>query len=60
VEISLSPQETEEGTLESSAIRDITERKKAELSMRRHIEDLQRRTHELDATNKEPEAIAPA
>jgi PAS domain S-box-containing protein len=30
VEISLSPLETEEGTLVSSAIRDITERKKAE------------------------------
>jgi two-component system, cell cycle sensor histidine kinase and response regulator CckA len=32
VEISLSPLETEEGTLVSSAIRDITERKRAETS----------------------------
>src|SRR5260370_968047 len=38
IEISLSPLETEEGTLVSSAIRDITERKRAEdffLMMRR-------------------------
>jgi len=35
VEISLSPLETEEGTLVSSAIRDITERKRAEEALRR-------------------------
>jgi PAS domain S-box-containing protein len=34
VEISLSPLETEEGTLVSGAIRDITERKKAEEALR--------------------------
>ena len=34
VEISLSPLETEEGTLVSSAIRDISERKRAEQSLR--------------------------
>ena len=34
VEISLSPLETEEGPLVSGAIRDITERKRAELSLR--------------------------
>src|SRR5439155_1061203 len=34
VEISLSPLETEEGLLVSGAIRDITERKRAELSLR--------------------------
>src|SRR6267378_995008 len=44
VEISLSPLETEEGVLVSSAIRDITERKKA--------------TAELEAANKELEAFA--
>lgn len=33
VEISLSPLETEEGTLVSSAIRDVTERKRIELSL---------------------------
>jgi PAS domain S-box-containing protein len=35
VEISLSPLETEEGTLVSGAVRDITERKRAEESLRR-------------------------
>jgi PAS domain S-box-containing protein len=38
VEISLSPLETEEGTLISSAIRDITERKKAEDKFRGFLE----------------------
>ena len=38
VEISLSPLETEEGTLISSAIRDITERKKAESKFRSLLE----------------------
>jgi PAS domain S-box-containing protein len=38
VEISLSPLETEEGTLISSAIRDITERKKAEAKFRGLLE----------------------
>jgi len=38
VEISLSPLETEEGTLVSSAIRDITERKKAEEKFRGLLE----------------------
>jgi PAS domain S-box-containing protein len=38
VEISLSPLETEEGTLLSSAIRDITERKKAEQKFRGLLE----------------------
>ncbi|HWZ50426.1 MAG TPA: PAS domain S-box protein [Granulicella sp.] len=40
VEISLSPLETEEGTLVSSAIRDITERKRAEEALRRSERDL--------------------
>lgn len=38
IEISLSPLETEEGTLVSSAIRDITERKKAEDQFRGLLE----------------------
>src|SRR5438128_643084 len=38
VEISLSPLETEEGTLVSSAIRDITERKRAEAKFRGLLE----------------------
>jgi PAS domain S-box-containing protein len=40
VEISLSPLETEEGTLVSSAIRDITERKRAEEARRRSEQQL--------------------
>ena len=38
IEISLSPLETEEGTLVSAAIRDISERKKAENKFRRLLE----------------------
>jgi len=43
VEISLSPLETEDGTLVSSAIRDITDRKKAEVVLReseQHLRDV--------------------
>jgi PAS domain S-box-containing protein len=49
VEISLSPLQTDEGTLVTSAIRDITERKKAEESLRLlsgqllHLQDQERR-----------------
>ncbi len=41
IEISLSPLETEDGTLVSSAIRDITERKKAEARFRGLLEAAQ-------------------
>jgi PAS domain S-box-containing protein len=61
VEISLSPLETDEGVLVSSAIRDTTERKKAEAVKRLNV-DLERRvverTSELAAANKELEAFA--
>jgi len=49
VEISLSPLQTDEGTLVTSAIRDITERKRAEKSLRLlsgrllHVQDQERR-----------------
>jgi protein-histidine pros-kinase len=51
VEISLSPLETEEGTLVSSTIRDITERKKTE-------HEILLRTAQLEAANKELEAFS--
>lgn len=48
VEISLSPLETEEGTLVSCAVRDITERKRAQEALQRseaYLADAQRLTH---------------
>jgi len=51
VEISLSPLETEGGRLVSSAIRDITERKKAE-------HEMLLRTAQLETANKELEAFS--
>jgi protein-histidine pros-kinase len=51
VEISLSPLETEEGTLAMSAIRDITDRKQAENAARKL-------NTELEAANKELESFS--
>jgi PAS domain S-box-containing protein len=48
VEISLSPLVTEEGTLVSSAIRDITERKMAQEKLEAFARQLQRSNQELD------------
>jgi PAS domain S-box-containing protein len=58
VEISLSPLETEEGVLVSSAIRDITERKKVEDVLERQRNELTRSNTELTAANKELEAFS--
>lgn len=51
IEISLSPIETEEGSLVSSAIRDITERKRFE-------SELQVKNAELQAANRELESFS--
>jgi PAS domain S-box-containing protein len=58
IEISLSPLETEEGTLVSSAIRDITERKRAEAAVRELSASEQRHAAQLEAANKELEAFS--
>jgi PAS domain S-box-containing protein len=51
VEISLSPLETEDGMLAASAIRDVTERKRAE-------ENLKNYSFQLEVANKELEAFS--
>jgi PAS domain S-box-containing protein len=62
VEISLSPLETEEGTLVSSAIRDISARKRAEEEIRqlttRLEERVLERTEELMRSNEELQQFA--
>jgi PAS domain S-box-containing protein len=57
VEISLSPLETEEGMLVSSAIRDIADRKQAELAIANLNHGLETRNLELAEANKELEAF---
>jgi PAS domain S-box-containing protein len=49
IEISLSPLETEDGTLVSSAIRDITERKQYENAIQEKNNELQAAVKDLDA-----------
>ncbi len=58
VEISLSPLQTEEGTLVTAAIRDVTERKLAEEKIKQLNADLEARAIQLEATNKELEAFS--
>jgi len=58
VEISLSPLETGEGKLISSAIRDVTKRKQAEQEAELHRQELARSNAELAAVNQELEAFS--
>ncbi len=58
VEISLSPLETEGGILVSSAIRDITERKRAEDQIRDLNTQMERRNADLIAINRELESFS--
>jgi PAS domain S-box-containing protein len=58
VEISLSPLETEEGVLISSAIRDITERRRTHDNIRRLNKELEARNAELGTMNKELESFS--
>jgi PAS domain S-box-containing protein len=48
VEISLSPLETDEGTLVSAAIRDITERKEIEAQLKEYNKELEVKNSELE------------
>jgi PAS domain S-box-containing protein len=58
VEISLSPLQTESGTLVSSAIRDVTERKRSEDQLRALSDSARRHAAQLEAVNKELEAFS--
>lgn len=58
VEISLSPLESEDGLLVSAAIRDITDRKKAEEDIQKLNQDLKQRAAQLEAANKELESFS--
>lgn len=57
IEISLSPLETEEGMLVSSAIRDISERIRAQQQIKELNEGLEARNEELAQANRELEAF---
>jgi PAS domain S-box-containing protein len=58
VEISLSPLQTKDGILVSSAIRDVTERKKIEEALGKQRNELARSNIQLVAANKELEAFS--
>jgi PAS domain S-box-containing protein len=58
VEISLSPLETEQGTLVASIIRDITERKQAEQEIKQLNDELRQRAAQLEQANQELESFS--
>lgn len=58
IEISLSPLEAEDGLLVIAAIRDITERKRAEADIQKLNQDLKQYTAQLEAANNELEAFS--
>lgn len=58
IEISLSPLQTKDGTLASSAIRDISARKQAEEGLRRARDELELRSFQLQTANRELEAFS--
>jgi PAS domain S-box-containing protein len=58
VEVSLSPLDTEDGPVVSSAIRDVTERKKVQEALEREHNALERANLELATANKELEAFS--
>ncbi len=58
IEISLSPLVTAEGTLVSSAIRDISERRRIEADVRELNESLRQHSVRLEAANKELQAFS--
>jgi PAS domain S-box-containing protein len=58
VEVSLSPLETAEGKLVSSAIRDVSRRKKAEQDIELRGQELARSNADLAAVNEELEAFS--
>lgn len=58
VEVSLSPLVTAEGTLVSSAIRDVTERRRIEVEVHLLNAELRRKLDELGAVNRELESFS--
>ncbi|WKZ34204.1 MAG: PAS domain S-box protein [Anaerolineales bacterium] len=58
IEISLSPLDSEEDLLVIAAIRDITERKRAEADVQKLNQDLRQRAAQLEAANQELEAFS--
>jgi PAS domain S-box-containing protein len=58
VEVSLSPLETGDGTLVSSAIRDVTERRRADENIHRLNSELSRKVAEIMAVNRELETFS--